>query len=79
MAQTGLRVEAADVSGRHVDMMHLSCCCCVQARVHPKTESPIVATLMSGAIVAVLAFFVPLTVLADLVSMGWAPTTSTIS
>lgn len=42
----------------------------VQARVHSKTESPVVATIICGAIVAVLAFFVPLTVLADLVSMG---------
>jgi amino acid transporter len=50
--------------------MHLLCWCCSQARVHPKTESPIVATLLSGGIVAVLAFFVPLAVLADLVSMG---------
>lgn len=40
------------------------------ARIHPKTESPIVATVITGTIVGVLAFFVPLEVLADLVSMG---------
>jgi amino acid transporter len=42
----------------------------VQARVNPKTESPVVATILCGVIIAVLAFFVPLEVLADLVSMG---------
>eukprot|EP00775_Hariotina_reticulata_P009041 gene9041-9212_t len=40
------------------------------AKVHPRTESPVVATIFTGSIVAVLAFFVPLEVLADLVSMG---------
>ncbi|WIA30684.1 hypothetical protein OEZ86_000756 [Tetradesmus obliquus] len=40
------------------------------ARVNPKTESPIVATIITGVIIGTLAFFVPLEVLADLVSMG---------
>ncbi|KAF6257134.1 amino acid permease-domain-containing protein [Scenedesmus sp. NREL 46B-D3] len=40
------------------------------ARVSPRTESPVVATILCGGIIAVLAFFVPLEVLADLVSMG---------
>ncbi|KAI8467780.1 MAG: amino acid permease-domain-containing protein [Monoraphidium minutum] len=40
------------------------------ARINPRTESPIVATVITGTIVGVLAFFVPLEVLADLVSMG---------
>jgi hypothetical protein len=44
--------------------------CGPQARVNPKTESPIVATIITGAIIGTLAFFVPLEVLADLVSMG---------
>lgn len=49
--------------------------CCVtsppaQARVNPRTQSPIVATIITGTIIGVLAFFVPLEVLADLVSMG---------
>jgi APA family basic amino acid/polyamine antiporter len=38
--------------------------------VNARTESPVVATVFTGSIVAVLAFFVPLEVLADLVSMG---------
>jgi amino acid transporter len=45
-------------------------CCCLQARVNPKTESPIIATIITGVIIGTLAFFVPLEVLADLVSMG---------
>lgn len=40
------------------------------ASINARTESPIVATVITGAIVGVLAFFVPLEVLADLVSMG---------
>lgn len=45
-------------------------CCLLQARVNPKTQSPIVATIITGVIIGVLAFFVPLEILADLVSMG---------
>ncbi|WIA40660.1 hypothetical protein OEZ86_004366 [Tetradesmus obliquus] len=40
------------------------------ARVNPKTESPVVATILCGVIIGILAFFVPLEVLANLVSMG---------
>lgn len=42
----------------------------MQARINPRTESPIVATIITGTIIGVLAFFVPLEILADLVSMG---------
>lgn len=35
----------------------------LQARVNPKTQAPIVATLITGAVIGVLAFFVPLEVL----------------
>lgn len=45
------------------------CCCCRQARVSPRTQSPVVATIITGTIIGVLAFFVPLEILADLVSM----------
>lgn len=43
---------------------------CVQARINPRTQSPVVATIITGTIIGVLAFFVPLETLADLVSMG---------
>lgn len=36
----------------------------------PRTQSPVVATIITGTIIGVLAFFVPLETLADLVSMG---------
>lgn len=38
--------------------------------MNPKTQSPIVATIITGTIIGLLAFFVPLEILADLVSMG---------
>lgn len=40
------------------------------ARINPRTQGPIVATVVAGTIIGLLAFFVPLIVLADLVSMG---------
>jgi len=40
------------------------------ARVSPRTQSPIVATIFTGTVIGTLAFFVPLDILADLVSMG---------
>lgn len=36
----------------------------------PRTQSPVVATIITGTIIGLLAFFVPLETLADLVSMG---------
>lgn len=42
----------------------------ILTQVHPKTETPVVATLVTGLIGGILAFFVPLVVLADLVSLG---------
>lgn len=41
-----------------------------QATVSPRTQSPVVATVITGTIIGLLAFFVPLETLADLVSMG---------
>jgi len=49
---------------------HCHCLLLLQARVDPRTGSPVVATVITGTIVGLLAFFVPLIVLADLVSMG---------
>jgi len=42
----------------------------VQASINPRTQSPVVATVITGSVIGVLAFFVPLEILADLVSMG---------
>lgn len=42
----------------------------MQATVSPRTQSPVVATIITGTIIGLLAFFVPLETLADLVSMG---------
>lgn len=42
----------------------------VLARVHPKTQSPIVSVLFCGMLSAILALFVPITQLADLTSLG---------
>jgi hypothetical protein len=52
-----------------------------QASINPRTQSPVVATVITGTIIGVLAFFVPLEILADLVSMGtlFAFTTVTLS
>ncbi|KIZ00795.1 basic amino acid/polyamine antiporter, APA family [Monoraphidium neglectum] len=42
----------------------------VLARVHPKTQTPIVSVVFCGLLSAVLALFVPITQLADLTSLG---------
>lgn len=43
---------------------------CLQSRVHPKTQTPVISVLFCGCVSAVLALFVPLEELSDLTSMG---------
>jgi APA family basic amino acid/polyamine antiporter len=42
----------------------------IVARVNPKTQTPVIMTVITGAIVAILTFVVPLEVLLDLVNIG---------
>lgn len=64
-------------TGRHSGSFTVSVCLCqarqrqiVQASVHPRTQTPLVATALTVATSGVCALLVDLEVLADLVSVG---------